>query len=277
MSRRRNLSLLPAFTLVLASCSSGPPPPQKGTPPFYWQAAKETFAAGDYLKTNDHLSQLVRTENEFTARAFPWLLVLDGGIAKGYMDLADAFEGGARQNKSNPTPFRKQMSDFRTRANPVALQFVEQFLKFAASNKGEKIPLAFPFPTGSAMPVMELSKVGAGILLQEGEFAAAQKRALERGVLMSACRAAGAPEDPPKAQEVFKASNPEVPRATFLLAMAQSMFELSQLYAPRKLDHPERFKLLLKNAGEALGPLPESKEKAELAKKIQAAVKEAGK
>ena len=277
MYRRRNLLLLLALTLALMSCSSGPPPAQKGTPPYYWQAAQETFAAGDYLRTNDHLSQLVRTENEFTARAYPWLLVLDCGIAKAYMDLGDAFEGGARQNKTSPAPFRKQMSDFRTKSNSVVLQFVEQFLKYAGSNKDEKIPLAFPFPTGNAMPVMELSKAGAGILLQEGEFANAQKRAIERAVLMAASRAVGAPENPAKAREVFKAASPAVPRATFLLAMANAIFEQSQIYGPRKMDHPDRLKMLLKHAGDTLAPLPESKEKADLAKKIQAAVKDSGK
>lgn len=269
--------LLSTLTLTLVSCSSGPTPAQKGTPPYYWQAARETFAAGDYMKASEHLSSLVRTQNEFTARAYPWSLVLNSGMARGSMEIADAFENGARQSKANPAPFRRQASDFRTKASQLSLLFLEQFEKFESANKDEKIPLAFPFPTGNAMPVAELSKAGAGILLQEGEFLSMQRRVVERAVLMAACRAAGAPEDTAKAREVFKASAPEVPRAAFMLAMANAVYEQSQIYSPRKLDQPDRMKLFLKHTGDILEALPDSKEKADLGKKVQSALKDAPK
>ena len=62
---------LGALGLVAAgtSCSSGPQPPQPGTPAFYWAAAKETYRAGDFLKTREHLQRILATENEFSARA----------------------------------------------------------------------------------------------------------------------------------------------------------------------------------------------------------------
>ena len=54
--------------LIAAGCNSGPQPPQAGTPAFYWSAAKSTFAAGDYLKAADNLSQLAGSNSEFTLR-----------------------------------------------------------------------------------------------------------------------------------------------------------------------------------------------------------------
>lgn len=268
-----NLVYVLAAGLFLTSCSSGPAPVEKGTPPFYWQAANETYKAGDYVKTSEHLAHLVKSQNEFTSRAQPWLLIVSSGVAKGYIDLADSFENGSRANKTNPAAFRKNMNDMRTMANRVVLQFAEVFERFQKSNTDEKIALAFPFPSGSAALAPQLAKAGAGMVLQESEVADAIRRSLARGVILRACEAAGAPEDVAKSQGVFKAGA-GVPRPVFLSAMANVLYDSSQIYSSRKLDQPDRQKILLERAAEALKPLPESKEKASLDKKIQTALKD---
>ena len=75
---QRVIAILGAIPVILIanSCSTGPEPARMGTPPFYWLAAKETFTAADYVKTNNHLEQLTKSDNEFTSRALPWRLVL---------------------------------------------------------------------------------------------------------------------------------------------------------------------------------------------------------
>jgi hypothetical protein len=272
----RNL-LLPAIlgcAVVIGGCSSGPQAPQKGTPAFYWQAANETFRAGDYMKTADHLSRITRTDNEYAARARSWQLVLASGMAKGYMELADAFENGARANKANPTPFRRQVSTYRTAANSLALQVAEDVAALRKS-AGEEVPLDFPFPTGSPTPSPLAAKAGAGILPQAEEIQTGQKRALERGVLMMACRAAGAPDDVARAQQLFKTSGAKTSRAAFIQAMARALYDNSELYTRQKLDQPDRMRMMLQQALEAAQSLPDSKEKKELAAKIEAALKKA--
>src|SRR5712672_2818125 len=121
----RILPVIAPLTFLMLSCSSGPEPPAKGTPAFYWSAAKESYNSGDYLKTVDHLAKVAGTENEFRTQAVPWRLVLVGGMSKGYADLADQYEYGARSNKSNPAPFRKQTSALRSDASRLALDFAE--------------------------------------------------------------------------------------------------------------------------------------------------------
>src|SRR5689334_10966966 len=92
-------------SLIAISCSNAPQPPQPGTPAFYWAAAKTTYGSGDFVKASENLSQLIRTDSEFSARAQPILMVLSAGMARAYMDLADNFEEGARANRANPMPF----------------------------------------------------------------------------------------------------------------------------------------------------------------------------
>ena len=139
-----------ALILVLTvciSCSSGPTGPETGTPAFYWQAAKETFAAGDTTKTLEHLDKLIEGENEYSARALPWSLVLTSGLAAGYTDLADNYEIGLHTNKSDPSAFRRPMINYRSMAGRLSLQFGENFAKFA-NMKGDTVAAGFRVTEG---------------------------------------------------------------------------------------------------------------------------------
>src|SRR5690242_668808 len=92
-------------SLLAAGCSSGPKPPQPGTPAFYWDAAKSTYSAGDFLKTSEHLSAITKGDSEFAPRAQAAAMVISAGIANAYAELADTYDIGARVNRANPTPF----------------------------------------------------------------------------------------------------------------------------------------------------------------------------
>jgi hypothetical protein len=261
---------------ILLSCSSGPSTPQAGTPAFYWQSAREVYAAGDYMKTLEHLDNLLATDNEYTARALPWALVLKSGIAAGYAEAADSYNLGARNNKTDPSVFRRQVSEYRDSAGQLALQFADDFGKLDKV-KGDTITLEFAYPKGSALPVLQFTKVSTGIALTPAEAETAQRRALERGVLLAACRAAGASNDTAKTEGMLKTGAATVPRATFLEAMAESLFQLSQLYVAEKLDQPQKMEALIQRAQTALDGVPPSKETKELNGKMQAALKKSKK
>ncbi len=265
------IAVLSVFVLCI-SCSSGPAAPEKGTPAFYWQAARETYAAGDYGKTLEHLDNLLATDNEFTARALPWSLVLTSGLAAGNMELADDYALGARMNKSDPSGFRRVVSNSRGAANRLALQFAENVGKLDKLKEGP-VTLAFAFPKGSGAPVTQLNKITNGIVLSPEEAEAAQKRTLERGVVLAVCRAAGSPDDAAKTAETLKAGAAQSPRDTFQLAMAETLYDESQLYASNKLDEPQKMSILCERAGQMLKGLPESKQTKELAAKIEKAAK----
>src|SRR5512138_3291512 len=113
--------------LVLSSCSTASKKPKQGTPAFYWQAATETVAKRDYLKTTEHLRRVVRTENEFTQRALPFRFAVASGLAKAYIDIASDLQAGVKANKQNPTPMRKAMGDYRLLAESRAVEFAETF------------------------------------------------------------------------------------------------------------------------------------------------------
>ena len=261
--------LFACFVLISCAGSGGPEP---GTPAFYWAAAQETFGTKDYVKTVEHLEKLTATNNEFTARARPWLLVMTSGMTRGYMDLADNFEAGARANKANPTGFRRSVNTYRGEADRLAVEFAEVFAKFQ-QGKDDPVPIAYPFPTGNAAPVMELTKAATGAILTPAEIDSAERRAIARGVLLQACAAAGAPDDVAKAQDLLKAGSLQVPRAVFVTLMASTLFDESKLYGMRQIDKPDRVKIFCNRALDALKTVPETKETKDLGTKIAKSLK----
>ncbi len=261
---------------ILAGCSSTNPPPQPGSPAFYWQAAHDTWATGDYTKTLDNLDNLLASDNEFTNRALPWSLVTAGGMVAGYMDVADQYAAGVKANRTDPIGFRRKGMETRTLAGKLAVQFAENFVKMDKL-KDENVSLAFAFPKGSAAPVPALAKLAAGRTLTPVEAESAQQAAFERGVLLATCRVAGAPNDVARTTEIFKSANPQTPRSIFVTAMAGMLYDQSGLYARDKLDDPDKLVIFCQRAQDALKTVPATEETRKLNAKIAAALKKAPK
>src|ERR1035438_1899690 len=199
-------------------------------------------------------------------------MILTSGMAAGYMELADDYTIGARVNKSDPSGFRRTVSDSRGTANRLALQFAESFGKLDKLKDGP-VTLAFVFPKGSGAQVAGLNKVTNGVALPAAEADALQKRTLERGVVLAVCRAAGTPDDAAKTTDLLKTGEAQIPRNTFLLAMTQALYEESQLYASNKLDEPQKMTILCQRAQQTLKALPESKDTKDLSAKIEKTMK----
>jgi hypothetical protein len=257
------------------SCSSGPQPPQPGTPAFFWAAANETYRAGDFIKTSEHLQRILASENEYSTRARAWDTVISAGLTQGYIELADTYEAGARANRADPTPFRKQVSTLRSLASASAIQFTEDIHKVIGADKDPNIVLAFAYPTGAVAQPAGLKRVAGGILVQDSEQELLKAAMLQRGVLLSVCAAVGSPDDAAATQEKLKTGEARVPRETFLMAAAKALSDQSELFTGTKLDLPNRLKMLSQEALAALGAIPQTKDTKTLTDKIQARLKKA--
>ena len=263
--------------LILAwacvSCSSGPRPPEPGTPAFLWGAAKATYHSGDFRKTDENLSQLVQSDNEFTARARPWSAVVSAGLAQGYYDLAESYEAGARANRTNPTPFRKQVSGSRSMAGTAALEFAETLHAFLEKDSSPQVTLDCEYPTGSMAEPPDSLRVAKGMLIQDSARDQLEQAMLQRGVLMTMSLVVGAPDDAARTLDLFKAGQVTIPRATFVYGAARELHDLSALYAPARLDLPNKLQMLDQEALDALKTVPETKETKALTNRIKASMK----
>lgn len=273
MSRAVAITTLILVICALSACSSGPTAPEKGSPAWLWQASKEAFGKGDWVKTSEQLGKLSSGSSEFAEKARPWELLVLAGMADGYIELADAYELGVRANKSNPAQFRKSISEYRNQANRISLAFAEKFAKFQKESKGDAIALDFAFPKGSAGAPIALGRIQQGIAIPQPEAAELQTNMVGRGVVMAVCDAVDASGDPAKGADAFKSGSASVPRPKFVGYLAGELYKFSQLYVSTKLDMPDRVKYFLTAAGGAAAAAPDSKEKKDLLSKIDAAKK----
>lgn len=267
------LALLSAF-FILTSCSSQPSGPEPGTPAFKWAAAHEVFTAGDYAKTLENLDNLVIADGEYTARALPWSLLVKSGLSSGYKEIADSYAKGVRTNKTASVDFQRLVSEYRDQAGRYALQFGDDFRKMA-QQKGDTVPMDFPFPQGSLSTPALYTKTDIGVSLTPAETDTVLKQSLQKGILLGICRAAGSPDDPAKAQEAIKGGT--VPRASFMLAMVHGLYDASELYSTTGLDEPQKRQAILELADSALKGLPDNDEAKQLTGVIGAALRSAKK
>ena len=240
-----------AALVVLTSCSGPARSSNVGSPEFYWQAATETYAAGNYTKTIDHLDRLIETRNTYSGLALPWSLVLTSGVASGYMELADDYDSGARVNGTQAARFRRKAAEYRTLASGMALHFAENVDKLGRLPY-DTVPLAFGLPKGGGGVPPVLSRIANGIPLSPGDADAAQSLTVERGVLLAVCLAAGAPNDIARTATILNEASAAAPRETFGKALARMLDLEAGLYGRGKLDEPEKRAVLQQRSQNAL-------------------------
>ena len=204
-------------------------------------------------------------------------MIINGGVAFGYIEMSDAFEAGAKAHRPAATDFRRNMNTFRSAAAKESVQFYETYMEFKKANPAGPVPLAFSFPKGSAQEIADLEKASEGHVPSDDAIPALVRQALQRSVLLATCSVVGAENDPAKAQQAFGGENPTVPKDLVVLALAQGLDELGDFYSREKQDDPQRFTLFKEQALEALQSLPETDETKELIGSIEKDLKAAAK
>jgi len=276
MSRKWvTISLAVAAAAVEISCAGSSNLPKPGSPAYYWSSANAAYKAGDFVKADEELQRILVSDNDFTARARVWDMVLSGGLAQGYAALADANEAGARVNRQNPLPYRKRVSELRALSGNMAIQLADGVHKYLDQDKAPETLMAFAFPTGSAAEPAGLVRVTKSLFVQETEMAQLQTAMLQRGVVLALCEATGNPEDSAKTLSLFQAPETKVAKPTFLFAAAKRLYEASDVFTDKKLDLPNKLKIVSTEALSALKAVPETKDTKALVDKIQKAMKKA--
>jgi len=267
----RCLAVIVLFSacLALIACSVGSAPPQPGTPAFSWNEAKTAFHVGDTQKAFDNLDNLLRKDNEYTAKAQPWALVVSTGISHGMLELTDAYKAGVKANPDHPVSMYRQVNDCLRIANSAALPGADVFRKFIATNKDPQITLAFEYPPSNPAEPAGLRVVTKGGVLNSTEADTLQHTMMQRGVVYAVGYVVGQPDDSTKAEALFKTAPVQVPRERFLFGMAQMLYDEAQLYDKKHIDDPRRVNLFCDEATDALKGLPEDKPVKELLFKIR--------
>lgn len=256
-----------AFTV---GCSQqAPAGPKPGTPEFFWGAAQAAYGAHDYNKVSDVLANIIGADAPFAAKARVMQVIVTSGKVQAWADLGDRYDASAKVNRQNPLALRKQASTVRTAATQASMQCIEALHRFLLSGEKE-VPLPAAFPAaGSTEKPMQIAKLEKGILPPEAELAGFEKVMIEQGIASTAAKLVGV-SDAEKAAAIYKSGS--VPRDTFLRAAAQLLYDQSQMFGPKKLDQPQRVRVICDEALRALAAVPPTKESKALETKLKKAV-----
>jgi hypothetical protein len=253
--------------LCLISCTTTSSGPKPGTPEFFWISAQAAYKSGDFIKADEMLSRVLSTDNSYTTRARVAQIVLTAGLAKGYTELGDTYAQGARMTRTNPTPFRKQVSTARSTAAQYSLQFTDSLHRLMDSSQDANVPLAIPYPDGSLSDLPQIERLKGGALVLGSDAESLQNYLIQRGVISVANRLGGAEDDVSAAMDAFKLGS--MTRDKFLFAAANLLYDQTNLFGSGKLDQPKRMYVLCSEALEALALIPATRETKALEIKIK--------
>jgi hypothetical protein len=265
-----SISLIVLACVLSIACTKGPSPPKSGTPAFYWAEAQEGYRMGNLPKTDSALLKLVETENSFTAQARLWQLVVSGGMTQGFSELADSFQAGSLRTLDRPLRFRNEEAKLRSAAATAALEF-SQAVHNVVNCKDESVnvTLTFGFPPGSAQPPPGLQRISSGLWLSDSERKSVAAAMLQRELVRSVSAAVGFPDDPSKAQVLFRTPEVLVPHEIFVGSMAKLLYEESNLFGPGQMYRPDLLILMRREAVQALQSIPRTQDRNELLRKLQ--------
>lgn len=271
-------SLCTAFLLV--SCSQPQTGPAIGTPEWFWVAANETYAAGDYEKTADHLEQAADSENPWQERAAIWRFVLLDGLARGYLELAEAYQDGAKKNEGNAPKLQNSIQQYQRDARRHTINLAESLgTARKMMGKAQSIQLDFTLATGSAAESPALGIVLGGTAPNESQAFDAETQTVERGIILATTAAIGAGDDAAKTRTAFETRPVEVAADLFFLGVATSLLDRSVVFDLDHLNEPDKRDIMIKFAGDFSKPALEGededlkKQAEELQEKIEEAKK----
>lgn len=236
------------LTLLICGCS-GPKGPARGSPEWLYQAARDSFVAGDWEKTADHLEKIERAgDNPFVQRARAWRAILTAGVASGHLELAQAYGDGWTYARANKTAFLRQKTDHLKEARRHAINILEALDGLTKGLSDQPVVLEFPFPKGSAGQVTELEKVYKGLSIEEALQATAQEKSVNRGIVRAVSSVLASADDAAGAQKALQSGRAEVPPARFLLAIGTNVEKLSPIFDRKGLNELDELKILRERA-----------------------------
>lgn len=262
-------SVLVGVLLSMAACSSsGPPRIQPGSPAFFWGSARDAQVKGDFNAVIENLGNLTGSTNEYRERAEVWQMAVSMGLARGDMEWADALMEGGKMSRGQMSEFRRVASMARGVAAQNVMRFAE--LAHGAMLKGfpAEVELAFSLPTLESAKPPEMGKIAKGIFLQPADLNKTHNAMLDRGVVLTLTRMAGAGEDVDKARTLLASGSAKLKREEWLLSLAREFTGAADLFGPKKLNQDPRIKLMTDEALEALEKVPASEETKKLRKQI---------
>lgn len=220
-----------------------------------WKQVNREYESRDYITTLNYLDDLLRTENDYTARAAALKVVILGGMTRSALEIEEACAEGIRWVKTTDAgPYKTCVDGFRRRARTSALDLIDALTEFENSVAASgTVSLDFPLPEVSAEPSPMIGQTAAGAMPGEKIFEPSAARILDRHILLQV-RDAVANGDVAAVKDMFASLPVTIPKENFLVGVAKTLLVAAAVFGEDRLDDTSKKSTTLKRAQECLQP-----------------------
>ena len=221
----------------------------------FWKQVNREYESGDYINTLNYLDDLLRTENDYTARAAALKVAILGGMTRSALEIEEACTDGIyRVAAWDSGPYENCIEQFRWRARTRALGLIDALseLENSAVAAGT-VSLDFPLPQASSGPSPMIGRTRAGAMPVEKVFEPSVVRVVDRQILLQVRDFVGA-DDVEAVKRMFASPPVTVPKATFLVGVAKTLLVAAAVFEEGRLNDTPKRSATLERARECLQP-----------------------
>jgi hypothetical protein len=220
-----------------------------------WKQVNREYESRDYIKTLNYLDDLLRTENDYTARAAALKVVILGGMARSALEIEEACAKGIyRVKRSDSGPYKTCIEGFRWRARTNTLGLIDALNEFEKSAEASgTVSLDFPLPDASSAPSPMIGRTVAGSIPVEKVFEPSVARNVDRQILLQVCDLVATAEVA-AVKDMFASPPVTIPKETFLVGVAKTLLVAAAVFGEDQLADPAKRSATLKRARECLQP-----------------------
>jgi hypothetical protein len=238
-----------SIVIALTACTPAPEGYE------YWKQVNREYESGDYIDTLNYLNDLLRTENDYTARAAAWKVVILGGMTRSSVEIEEACNKGiSRVAAWNSGPYKNCVEQFRWKARTRTLDLIDALSEFEAkAGAGGDVLLDFPLPNASFGRNSMIGRTRAGAMPVEKAFEPAAARVVDRHIYLQVRDFVGTDDDA-AVKSMFEALPVSVQKEAVLVGVAKTLLVAAAVFGKDRLDDTAKRSATLKRARECLQP-----------------------
>ena len=236
--------------LASAACSTPTSDSQKSD---LWDSAQTSFAEGDFEDTLKKLDSVIQAEPARRQDAAAWRIVVLTALAKGYSEIAKAYDEGGAHHHNRIAAFRRAKNAYESKSRGPTLALADMARDLPSLLEGaDTIALDFPFPAGSSSPSSLIAFIRQGRKLKDADADKALDYTLRRSAMLTMAELAGHSRDPESARELFERGPVHLPRSAFLAFVGRALYEQADLFAKTRINDLDKREVMLRTSEELL-------------------------
>ena len=252
VSRTILFLLLPQIAALsaLSGCGGGTAGPREGSPEWHWEQALFFYERAEFSKMRDEIDAVVASETPLKERARVWRTILLMGLARGYMEIGDAYRAGIEQNPQLRPVYDPLLLQVNHEARQFAIELTESLGDLDSAWGTDDVICQFPFPPASATAPLALEGISRGRNLPLEQANNASRRTVLRGIVLAATEFCGfsglgnESESADAARAAFDLGPVAIANDDARFAMTKIMLDVSLIFS-RKRANDAKIRLAL--------------------------------